>query len=198
MSAGWSRSAAGEQPPQFPATRGNPDGRDKLAERLGKRARRPACGRPGGGERRGERRVDLVNVESSGADLTRIDVIAEDLREVGNRARVVGVTRVGGRRYQLIGVCPATILGRAVAPAVGAHRSLRPVPPCGDSFELDDMLPVIAEVVLVKQLVTHVGQHLVESYLFLGDPDLALLYLVGPCWLIRLGGEGEVESGEVA
>ena len=40
------------------------------------------------------------------------------------------------------------------------------------------MLPVIAKVIAVVQLVTRVDQHLVEAHLFLGDTGLALVHLV--------------------
>ena len=112
------------------------------------------------------------------ADGAGIDVTAEDVLELGHRVRVVGVNRVGGRGDQLVGVYPAAILARAVTPAVGADGSRRRIRPDADGFELDDVLPVIAEVIVVEQLVADIDQHLVEAHLLLGDAGLALVHLV--------------------
>ena len=40
------------------------------------------------------------------------------------------------------------------------------------------MTPVVAEVIDVVELVTHLGQHLVEAHVFLGDAGFAFLHLV--------------------
>ena len=96
---------------------------------------------------------------------------------LGHRFRMVRVVRVGGRCHQLVGVYTAAVLGRAVAPPVGADCSRRWSRPGADGFELYDMLPAIAEVVLVVQLVTRIGQHLVDAYLFLGDANVSLVHL---------------------
>ena len=39
------------------------------------------------------------------------------------------------------------------------------------------MTPVVAEVIDVVELVTHLGQHLVEAHVFLGDAGFAFLHL---------------------
>ena len=39
------------------------------------------------------------------------------------------------------------------------------------------MLPVIAEVVAVVELVTRIGEHLIKAHLFLWDAGLAFVYL---------------------
>ncbi len=39
------------------------------------------------------------------------------------------------------------------------------------------MLPAIAEVIVVVQPVTRIGQHFVEAHLFLRDADVSLVHL---------------------
>lgn len=175
-----------EQAPQLPAGSRIPDGRDELTEWLGQAARRRrpvnpaavAARRRAGGELSGKRRIDLLRIEAGRADGAGVDVTAEDVLELGDRVRVVMVRRVGGRRYQLVGVHPAGVLGRTVTPAARAARTRRRILPGGDGLELDDMTPVIAEVIDIGELVTRLGQHLVDAHLFLGDAGFAFLHLV--------------------
>jgi hypothetical protein len=53
------------------------------------------------------------------------------------------------------------------------------VPQGQDRFELDDVLPVVTEVIVVEELVAGIHQDLVEPYLFLGDPVVVFFHLEG-------------------
>src|SRR5215469_9849735 len=81
---------------------------------------------------------------------------------------------------------------RRVPRVVGVRFSCPSCPrrgggPGEDRFELDRVLPPVPEVILVEQLVTGLGKHLVKAYILLGDPWIAFLDLEGAQVVLGLG-----------
>lgn len=97
-----------------------------------------------------------------------------------------GVAQVNGRRDEFVGIDAAAVLGRAVTAARHAHGSRAAAPQGQDRLELDDVLPVVAEVIVVKQLLAGIHQDLVQPDVLLGDPGLAFFYLKGAQVMLSL------------
>ena len=136
-----------------------------------------------GRKRGGEVGVDRVRVETGERELPRIGLVTEVSGKLGYCLRVPVVGRIRDRGQQFEAVHAAAVFGWPITSAGHADCSRRAGfsgragIPGSDCFELDDMLPVIAEVVDVVQLVSWLGQDLVEAHLFLGNSDLAFRHL---------------------
>src|SRR5262245_22643295 len=107
-----------DQSPQLPFAVAGPDGLDKFIELLGKVDLRTCAIQA----EIGERIVDIVDVEPSRAEAGGVSIVAEAARVFGDRLSVVGSSRVGGCRDQLVAVDTAAVLCGSRAPAGGADR----------------------------------------------------------------------------
>jgi hypothetical protein len=90
---------------------------------------------------------------------------------------VAGIVRVGGRGDQLVAVDTAAVLGRARAPPASAGHPRSGLLAGENGFELDDVLPVVTEVVAVEQPPAELGKNLVEAHLMIGNAGLAFVHL---------------------
>ena len=103
--------------------------------------------------------------------------MAIETAELADCRFMAGVLRVDGRADQLVGVHPAAVLGRARAAPGGAGRPRRGFAAGKDGFELDDVLPVVTEVVAVEQPAADIVENLVEPHLVLRSAGLAFAHL---------------------
>jgi len=110
----------------------------------------------------GHHTVDPIDVERRRRPITRIDVGTMDLGVVVAGFQVVGVLWIGGGDQQPVtGDAAAVLCGARLAPA-GADRPWRRVLARQHGLESDHMLPVVAEIVGVEQLVANIDEHLIE------------------------------------
>lgn len=83
----------------------------------------------------------------SGVPSSFIQAMAPSRSVLRDRVRVVGFSRVGSGNDQLVAVDAAAVLGGSGTSPGGADRPRRGVLASHDGFQLDDVVPIVPEVV---------------------------------------------------
>jgi hypothetical protein len=123
--------------------------------------------------------VDPADVIRGRPQAFQVGCLAVACPELGHCASMSGVARVNDRTDQFVSLDATAVLGGAVTAPPHAHRSRAVAPRRNDRLELDDVLPAVTEVIVVKQRVTRMHQHLIEPDVLFGDTGVVFFHWKG-------------------